>query len=632
METEQPVSELPRPDPATIPDSPGAYLFRDRDGRVIYVGKAKSLRKRLPGYWSAPLHARTEAMVEAADRVEWIVASNEVDALHLEYNLIQQHRPRFNVRYRDDKSYPYLAVTVGETWPRATVTRAKRRKGMRFFGPYAHAYAIRETLDSLTRVFPVRTCSNGFFDQRRRAGRPCLYYDIGRCAGPCVPEKTGVTEESYRETVDSLADFLAGNHRPILRDLEAEMKVASERQEFEAAARFRDRLTAARKAIETQEMVLSQRENLDVVGLDEDDLEAAFQVFFVRGGRVTGRKGWVVDRVEDLDTPGLLSSFIRELYMERDEVPPKVLVPAWPVDRDVLELWLEERRGGRARIAVPSRGDKRRLLKVVTTNAKEAFVRHKLKRASDFAARSRALAELGDVLGLDEPPLRIEAYDISNLGPDSKVGSMVVFEDGLPKRSDYRRFEIKGVPGQDDFASMEETLRRRFTRYLKERGQRPDKRRRFAYPPSLVVVDGGRGQLNVALRVVDEMGLAIPAVGLAKRLEEVYLPGQPETLVVPRGSEALFVLQHVRDEAHRFALDYHRRKRQRRAMASPLDDIPGVGPARKRALLRRFGSLARLARAGTEEIAATPGVGPRLASQIAAAIRGRRSPERARSA
>jgi excinuclease ABC subunit C len=632
METEQPVSELPRPDPATIPDSPGAYLFRDRDGRVIYVGKAKSLRKRLPGYWSAPLHARTEAMVEAADRVEWIVASNEVDALHLEYNLIQQHRPRFNVRYRDDKSYPYLAVTVGETWPRATVTRAKRRKGMRFFGPYAHAYAIRETLDSLTRVFPVRTCSNGFFDQRRRAGRPCLYYDIGRCAGPCVPEKTGVTEESYRETVDSLADFLAGNHRPILRDLEAEMKVASERQEFEAAARFRDRLTAARKAIETQEMVLSQRENLDVVGLDEDDLEAAFQVFFVRGGRVTGRKGWVVDRVEDLDTPGLLSSFIRELYMERDEVPPKVLVPAWPVDRDVLELWLEERRGGRARIAVPSRGDKRRLLKVVTTNAKEAFVRHKLKRASDFAARSRALAELGDVLGLDEPPLRIEAYDISNLGPDSKVGSMVVFEDGLPKRSDYRRFEIKGVPGQDDFASMEETLRRRFTRYLKERGQRPDKRRRFAYPPSLVVVDGGRGQLNVALRVVDEMGLAIPAVGLAKRLEEVYLPGQPETLVVPRGSEALFVLQHVRDEAHRFALDYHRRKRQRRAMASPLDDIPGVGPARKRALLRRFGSLARLARASEEEIAATPGVGPRLASQIAAAIRGRRSPERARSA
>jgi excinuclease ABC subunit C len=632
MGPEQHVSELPRPDLATIPDSPGAYLFRDREGRVIYVGKAKSLRKRLPAYWGVPLHARTEAMIEAASRVEWIVASNEVDALHLEYNLIQQHRPRFNVRYRDDKSYPYLAVTVGERWPRATVTRAKRRKGMRFFGPYAHAYAIRETLDSLTRVFPVRTCSNGFFDQRRRAGRPCLYYDIGRCAGPCVPEKTGVTEQGYRLIVDSLADFLGGNHRPILRDLEAEMQAASERQEFEAAARFRDRITAARKAIETQEMVLSRRENLDVVGLDEDDLEAAFQVFFVRGGRVTGRKGWVVDRVEDLDTPGLLSSFIRELYMERDEVPARVLVPGWPVDRDVLERWLEERRGGRVQIAVPSRGDKRRLLRVVTTNAKEAFVRHKLKRATDFAARSRALSELGDVLGLEEPPLRIEAYDISNLGPESKVGSMVVFEDGLPKRSDYRRFEIKGVPGQDDFASMEETLRRRFTRYLKERDHPADKRRRFAYPPSLVVLDGGRGQLNVALRVLDDMGLAIPAVGLAKRLEEVYLPGQPETLLIPRGSEALFVLQHVRDEAHRFALDYHRRKRQRRAMASPLDEIPGVGPARKRALLRRFGSLARLARATEEEIVATPGVGPRLATQISVAVRGRRSAERARTA
>jgi excinuclease ABC subunit C len=632
MEAEQHVSDLQRPDLATIPDSPGAYLFRDRDGRVIYVGKAKSLRKRLPAYWSVPLHPRTEAMVDAAGRVEWIVASNEVDALHLEYNLIQQHRPRFNVRYRDDKSYPYLAVTVGETWPRATVTRAKRRKGMRFFGPYAHAYAIRETLDSLTRVFPVRTCSNGFFDQRRRAGRPCLYYDIGRCAGPCVPEKTGVTDETYRKTVDALTDFLAGNHRPILRDLEAEMRSASGRQEFEAAARFRDRLTAARKAIESQEMVLSQRENLDVVGLDEDDLEAAFQVFFVRGGRVTGRKGWVVDRVEDLDTPGLLSSFLRELYMERDEVPVRVLVPAWPVDRDVLERWLEERRGSKVRIAIPVRGDKRRLLKVVTTNAKEAFVRHKLKRASDFAARSRALAELGDALGLEEPPLRIEAYDISNLGPESTVGSMVVFEDGLPKRSDYRRFEIRGVPGQDDFASMEETLRRRFTRYLKERDQPPDRRRRFAYPPSLVVVDGGRGQLNVALRVLDQMGLTIPTVGLAKRLEEVYMPGQPETLVVPRGSEALFLLQHVRDEAHRFALDYHRRKRQRRAMASPLDDIPGVGPARKRALLRRFGSLARLSRATEEEIAATPGVGPRLATQIAASVRGRRGGQSARSA
>jgi excinuclease ABC subunit C len=610
------LSEVPRPDPASVPDAPGAYLFRDPDGRVIYVGKAKSLRKRLPSYWSQPLHLRTEAMVAAADRVEWIVASGEVDALHLEYNLIQEHRPRFNVRYRDDKSYPYLAITVAERWPRAMVTRSKRRRGVRFFGPYAHAYAIRETLDSLTRVFPVRTCSNGFFDQRRRAGRPCLYYDIGRCAGPCVPEKTGVTDESYGTLVRQLIDFLGGNHRPILRELEREMGLASAAQEYEKAARFRDRLTAARKAIETQEMVLSPTENLDVIGLAEDDLEAAFQAFFVRRGRVTGRKGWVVDRVEDLDTPGLVSSFLRELYMDREEVPPAVLVPAWPLDRPLLEEWLAARRGGPVRIKLPARGDKRRLLQVVTTNAKEAFTRHKLKRATDFASRSRALTELGEVLGLGDPPLRIECYDVSNLGPSSVVGSMVVFEDGLPKRSDYRRFEIKGVPGQDDFASMEEMLRRRFARYLKEREEPAGTRRRFAYPPSLVVVDGGRGQLGVALRVLDDLGLDIPAAGLAKRLEEVYLPGQPEPLRIPRGSESLFVLQHVRDEAHRFAVEYHRKKRERRAMASPLDDIPGIGPIRKRALLRRFGSLQRLGGASEEEIASTPGIGSALAGEI----------------
>ncbi|HEX2032267.1 MAG TPA: excinuclease ABC subunit UvrC [Actinomycetota bacterium] len=617
-------TSLAKPDLATVPDAPGAYLFRDPEGRVIYVGKAKSLRKRLAAYWSRPLHPRTEAMVANAAKVDWIVAGGEVDALHLEYNLIQRHRPRFNVRYRDDKSYPYLSVTVGERWPRAMVTRAKRRQGQRYFGPYAHAYAIRETLDSLTRVFPVRTCSDGFFDQRRRAGRPCLYYDIGRCLGPCVPEVTGVTDEEYRRTVDGMVDFLAGNHRPILAELEADMRAAADAEEFEKAARFRDRLAAARKVIESHEMVLGRREDLDVIGLDEDDLEAAFQVFFVRGGRVVGQQGWVVDRVEDLDTPGLVATFLRELYMDRHEVPPRILVPAWPVDREVLEAWLSDRRKGRVRIAVPARGEKRRLHHVVTTNAREAFVRHKLKRATDFAARSRALAELGQVLGLPDPPLRIEAYDVSNLGPDAKVGSMVVFEDGLPKRSDYRRFEIKGVSGQDDLRSMEEMLRRRLARYLKERDEPVEGQRRFSYPPSLIVVDGGRGQLGVALGVLDELGLEIPAVGLAKRLEEAFLPGQPQPLHIARGSEALFVLQHVRDEAHRFAVAYHRKKRERRALASPLDEVPGVGPARKRALLRRFGSLARLSRATPEEIAATPGVGPALAADIHARLHGQR--------
>jgi excinuclease ABC subunit C len=610
---------VPRPLPSTIPDEPGAYTFRDADGRPVYVGKAKSLRKRVGSYFAKPQHPRTQAMLDAATTVEWIVASGEVDALMLEYNLIKSNRPRYNVRYRDDKSYPYLALTVGERWPRAQVMRGARRKGVRYFGPYGHAYAIRETLDALTRVFPVRTCSNSFFDQRARAKRPCLYFDIGRCAGPCVPDATGVTDESYSAYVEALGDFLSGNYRPVLQRLEGEMRGASDREEFELAAKLRDQLTAARKAIESQEMVLPREQNLDVVAFEEDDLEAAFQVFFVRRGRVMGRKGMVADKVEELDRPALVSSFLRELYMEREEVPPRVLVPAMPADVDVLEEWLAARRGLRVQVAVPERGAKRKLMETVRQNAREAFQRHKLKRASDFGARSRALADLGDVLGLDNAPLRIECYDISNLGSTDKVGSMVVFEDGLPRRSDYRRFEIKGVPGQDDFASMEEMLGRRFAKLTDPEQDRP---RKFAYPPSLVVVDGGRGQLGVAMNVLSRAGLEIPAVGLAKRLEEVYLPGQPEPLQIARGSEALFVLQHLRDEAHRFAITYHRKKRARRALASPLDDVPGIGPTRKRALLRRFGSLTRLRQATVEEIEGTPGIGSEMARTIHDALHG----------
>jgi excinuclease ABC subunit C len=608
---------VPRPSTTSIPDEPGAYLFRDGDGRVIYAGKARSLRKRLVSYWGKPLHPRTQAMVDAARSVEWIVASGEVDALMLEYNLIQRHKPRFNIRYRDDKSYPYLALTVGETWPRAQVLRGAKRKGVRYFGPYGHAWAIRDTLDALTRVFPVRTCSNAFFDQRRRAGRPCLYYDIGRCAGPCVPETTGATEESYRADVDAMSEFLGGNARPVLQRLETEMRAAATNEEFEQAAKRRDQLFAARRALESQEMVLSSPEDLDVVSFAEDDLEAGFQAFFVRGGRVLGRKGWIVDRVEDLDRAQLLGSFVEQLYMERAEVPPTVLVPVVPADADLLQAWLESRRGGRVRIAVPERGAKRKLLEVVSRNAEEAFHRHKLRRASDFGARSRALGELADRLGLQQAPLRIECYDVSNLGPTDTVGSMVVFEDGLPKRSDYRRFQIKGVPGQDDFASMEEMLRRRFTRLLQERDREPgERRRRFSYPPSLVVIDGGRGQLGRATQVLAELGLSIPHVGLAKKLEEVYFPDHPEPLVIPRGSEALFVLQHIRDEAHRFAVTYHRETRGRRALASPLDEIAGIGPARKKALLRRFGSLAKIRTASPDELADTPGIGPDLAAAI----------------
>jgi excinuclease ABC subunit C len=623
---------VPRPEPSTIPDAPGAYLFRDAEGRVVYAGKARSLRKRLANYWGRDLHPRTGAMMAAAATVEWIVASGEVDALMLEFNLIQEHRPRFNVRYRDDKSYPYLALTIGERWPRAQVLRGAKRKNVRYFGPFGHAYAIRETLDALTRVFPVRTCSNAFFDQRARARRPCLYYDIGRCAGPCVPEVTGATEEGYRAHVEALADFLAGNERPVLLRLEREMHAASEREEYELAAKLRDQLTAARRALESQEMVLTQPEDLDVIGLIEDDLEASIQAFFVRRGRVTGRKGWVADRVEELDRPQLIASFVRELYMERQEVPPRVLVPEVPADADLLTAWLTTRRGGRVAFAVPERGAKRKLMETVVQNARDHFQRHKLRRASDFGARSRALVELGATLGLEQAPLRIECYDVSNLGPTDTVGSMVVFEDGLPKRSDYRRFEIKGVSGQDDFASMEEMLRRRFLRLRRERDEEEPRRRRFSYPPALVVVDGGRGQLSVATKVLAEEGLHIPAIGLAKRLEEVYFPDRPDPLLIPRGSEALFVLQHLRDEAHRFAVTYHRQKRARRALASPLDDVPGVGPARKKALLKRFGSLARMSRASVEEIASTPGVGPELARAVHERLTGVGPAERRESA
>ncbi len=623
---------VPRPEAASVPDQPGAYLFRDGDGRVVYAGKARSLRKRLASYWGRPLHPRTEAMMAAATTVEWIVASTEVDALMLEYNLIKEHRPRFNIRYRDDKSYPYLALTVGERWPRAQVLRGAKRKNVRYFGPFGHAYAIRETLDALTRVFPVRTCSNAFFDQRAHARRPCLYYDIGRCAGPCVPETTGVTEASYRAQVDALADFLSGNERPVLARLEREMREASHRQEYELAAKLRDQLAAARRALESQEMVLTQPEDLDVIGVAEDELEAAFQVFFVRKGRVMGRKGWIVDKVEELDRPQLLASFIRELYMEGNEVPARTLMPDLPEGADVLAEWLSALRSSRVTFAVPERGAKRRLMETVGQNAREHFQRHKLRRASDFGARSRALTELGSVLGLEQAPLRVECYDVSNLGPTDTVGSMVVFEDGLPKRSDYRRFEITGVPGQDDVASMEEMLRRRFARLQAERDGEEPKRRRFAYPPSLIVVDGGRGQLSAATRVLVDAHLHIPAIGLAKRLEEVYFPGRPDPLLIPRGSEALFVLQHLRDEAHRFAVTYHRQKRGRRQVASQLDDVPGIGPARKRALLRRFGSLARLSQASVEEIAETPGVGPELARAVHGRIHEAPAGERRESA
>jgi excinuclease ABC subunit C len=605
-----------RPEAGSIPVEPGCYLWRDRAGRVLYVGKAKSLRHRLASYfggWSG-IPQRTRAMLEAARSVEWIVTTNEVEALHLEYNLIKEHRPRYNVRYTDDKSYPYLAITVQEDVPRAMVRRNPKRDGTRYFGPFAHAYAIRETLDLLLRVFPVRTCSQGVFDRCRRTGRPCLLHHIGRCAAPCVDK---VSPDEHRELVNSLIDFLDGDTDEALEDLRERMTAEAGKLNFEAAARLRDQLASAERALAKQAMVTSPREAFDAVHFHADDLEAAFQAFFVRRGRVVGRKGWTVDRVEDLDEPALLGRFLLELAMERQEaLPREVLVPIEPEDREALEELLTDVREAPVRIRVPQRGDKRAFLDTVRENAAEAFTHHRLKRAKDFNARSQALHELQEALGLAEAPLRIECYDISTLQGTDSVASMVVMEDGLPRKAEYRRFKIRGVQGQDDFAMMHEVITRRFRRFLEDT-DKPVTERRFSYPPNLVVIDGGKGQLNAARRALEDLGIeGVEVCALAKRLEEIHLPERPDPVQLPRSSEALFLMQRVRDEAHRFAVSYHRTLRGQRMTESALDDIPGVGPARRRALLDHFGSLKRLRAASIDELTEVPGISETLARGI----------------
>lgn len=600
-----------RPAPGTIPEDPGSYQFKDAAGRVIYVGKASNLRQRLSNYFQDPrnLHPRTAQMVATATSVEWTTVRNEVEALMLEYSLIKEHRPRFNIRLRDDKSYPYLAVTVGEQWPRAVVMRGRKRAGTRYFGPYAHAYAIRDTLDLLLRSFPVRTCSPGKFRQHERLGRPCLLFHIEKCAGPCVGE---IDEMPYRQLVTELCEFLDGDTDDVLRRLESDMAEAAGALEFERAARVRDRLAAVRRAIEKQQMVADRDEDLDVIGIAEDELEAAVQVFFVRKGRMVGRKGFVLDKVEHVSAGGLVDRILEQLYGDEPVtgVPREVLVPVEPEDGDTYAEWLAHLRGAKVRIRVPQRGDKRSLMETVTKNATEEFQRHRLRRASDHNTRSRALTELQDLLGLPEAPLRIECYDMAHLQGTDYVGSMVVLEEGLPAKREYRRFKVNGVPGNDDYAAMEEVIGRRLRAYLEERerpvDERGDRPGKFAYPPQLLVVDGGKGQMNVARRVVEELGLAdeIPVAGLAKRFEEVYVPGRSEPVEIPRGSDALFLLQRVRDEAHRFANSFHRERRSKRMVASSLDGIAGLGPARAKKLVTAMGGVNAVKRASRDDLRA----------------------------
>jgi excinuclease ABC subunit C len=587
---------LTRPAPGSIPDAPGSYQFKDAQGRVIYAGKAKSLRSRLSNYFAPPetLPDRTRQMVAVAESVEWIEVRNEVEAFFLEFNLIQKHKPRFNVRLKDDKSYPFLAVTLDEEWPRAMVMRGAKRKGVKYFGPFAHAYAIRETLDLLLRTFPIRTCTRGKFDRHHRLGRPCLYAHIEKCAAPCVG---AVTHEEYDALVTELVSFLDGDTSPILDRLDKQMHEAADTLEFERAARLRDQLISVRKAIERQQMVAAREEDFDVIGIAEDDIEASVQLFYVRKGRVVGRKGLVVDKVEELEPAALVGTIVEQLYggVPSEDVPKEVLVPIEPEDRALYEEFLAAARGSKVRIRAPKRGEKRALLGTVTKNAEEAFTRHKLRRASDHNARARALTALQEALELPDAPLRIECFDISNLQGTEIVASMVVMEDALPKRSDYRRFKLRHQEGQDDFAAMEEVLTRRFSAYLRERDEGARAGKRFSYPPNLLLIDGGRGQLNVAVRVLEELGLEdICVASLAKRFEEVYVPRRAEPVRIPRDSEALYLLQQVRDEAHRFAITYHRKLRGKSMTRSLLDDVAGLGPTRRSRLLREFGSVKRM--------------------------------------
>jgi excinuclease ABC subunit C len=669
-----------RPKPGQIPTQPGVYRFRDAKGRVIYVGKAKSLRPRLTSYFQdiAHLHPRTATMVTTAASVEWTVVNTEVEALALEYSWIKEFDPRFNVKYRDDKSYPWLAVTLGEEFPRVMVGRGAKRKGTRYFGPYGHAWAIRETVDILLRVFPMRSCSNGVFKRSQQIGRPCLLGYIDKCAAPCVGR---VSAEEHRRIVDDFCDFMGGHTAGFMKRIEKQMYAASEELDFERAARLRDDLGAMHRALEKQAVVLGDGADADVIALAEDPLEVGVQIFYVRGGRIRGQRGWVADRVEEGDTPELVEQFLLQLYAGEDAeaIPREILVPELPPDPETMEALLADVRGAKVRIRVPRRGDKRTLQETVGANAKQALALHKTKRASDLTTRNRALEEIRDALELDEAPLRIECYDISHLQGTEIVASMVVFEDGLARKSEYRRFVIRWQEGSDDVRAMHEVITRRFRRLLDEGLETPSlvpregssttdletpslvpregssttdletpslvpregssttdpegpsgpmlvdpetgRPRKFAYAPGLVVVDGGAPQVAAAQRALDELGIDdIPVVGLAKRLEEVWVPGEEDPVILPRSSEGLYLLQRIRDEAHRFAITHHRNRRSKSMVESMLDDVPGLGEVRRKTLLKYFGSLKKLRLATAEEIAQVPGIGPATAASIKDAV------------
>lgn len=638
-----------RPAPGSIPTDPGVYRFLDADGTVLYVGKAKNLRQRLNSYFADPagLHFRTQTMVRTAAKVEWTVVQNELESLQLEYTWIQQYDPRFNVKYRDDKSYPWLCITWSDEFPRVFVGRGAKRKGYRYFGPFGQAWAIRETVDSLLRVFPMRSCSNGTFRTAQSTGRPCLLAHIGKCAAPCVGR---IDEEHHRELVEDFCTFMSGRTQQLTRRLEKQMQIASDNLEFEKAAVLRDSLGALSKATAKNAIVLSDGTDADVIAVAEDPLEVAIQIFHVRAGRVRGERGWIADRADDSSLSDLIEAFLLQLYAdatahqepgEESPVPKEILVPAQPTSGPVMAELLSSVRGSRVTIRVPQRGDKVTLMDTVARNAAQALAQHKMKRASDLSTRNRALEEIHKALNLPEPPLRIECFDISHTQGQEVVGSMVVFEDGLPRKSEYRRFIIRSFEGSDDVRAMHEVITRRLRRLLDDRESMSAEAtdgpalidpttgvaRKFAYAPALIVVDGGPPQVAAAQRAMDDLGITdIALCGLAKRLEEVWVPDDEYPVILPRTSEGLYLLQRLRDEAHRFAITHHRGRRSKAMLESTLDDVPGLGEVRRKTLLNYFGSLKKLRAATVDEIAAVPGFGPTLAAAVHDAMAGTEAP------
>lgn len=613
-----------RPAPGSIPTDPGVYRFLDPDSRVIYVGKAKNLRQRLGNYFQdlANLHPRTQKMVTTASQVQWTVVTSDVEALTLEYTWIKEFDPRFNVKFRDDKSYPFLVVTMGNQVPRAMITRKERHKTDRSFGPYAHVWAIRETLDLLLRVFPVRTCTQGVYNRAERSGRPCLLGFIGKCAAPCVGN---VSIEEHRALAENLVAFMDGNTGAFVRERRTKMKEAAAALDYEAAARYRDDLAALEKVMEKNSVVLADATDADLVALELDELEASVQVFHVRGGRIRGQRGWVAELLDDSSPAELMERALTQLYEGTDtRAPHEILVTHMPSRPDEIRALLNRQS---IDIRVPQRGEKKALLETVSANAKEAMRLGKLRRTGDLTSRSKALEDLGEALDMEDAPLRIECFDISHSQGTNVVGSMVVFEDGLPRKSEYRRFSISGDAARDDTASMQDVLRRRLRHHLEQKEARANgdvvdpSTTRFAYPPNLIIVDGGLPQVNAAKRVMDELGITdIALIGIAKRLEEVWLPDEDYPLILPRTSEALFLIQRLRDEAHRFAITFHRSKRGRSMHESVLDEIPGLGPSRRRALLDRFTTVDAIRKARVEDLEGVPGIGPALAANIHAAL------------